>query len=59
MTNIKTKKVLLEPANDEELKLIQAFIQERKIKAFMLEDRKPDENDFFNDMARVLIPLIR
>ena len=59
MANSGPKKILLEAANDEELKLIQDFIQERKIKAYMLEDRKPDENDIFNDMAQILIPLIR
>jgi hypothetical protein len=59
MPTSETNKFLLEAANDEELKLIQAFILEHKIKAYMLEDRQPDENDIFNDLARVLIPLIR
>ncbi|HEX8334852.1 MAG TPA: hypothetical protein VF622_19665 [Segetibacter sp.] len=58
MANSESKKLLLEASNDEELKVIQDFIQERKIKAFMLEDRKPGENDIFNDMVRVLIPFI-
>ena len=59
MTNSEPKKFLLEATNDEEVKFIHAFVQERKIKAFMLEDNKPDENDIFNDMVRVLIPFIR
>jgi hypothetical protein len=59
MLNTNPKKILLEAANDEELKIIEAFIQEKKIKAFMLEDGKPDANNVFNDMARILIPFLK
>ena len=59
MDRMKSKKILLEAENDEQEKLIEAFIQQHKLVAFRLEDQKADENDFFNDMARVLIPLIR
>ena len=51
------KGILIELANDEELKMVEAFIKEHKMKGFIVEDSKPTENDFFNDVVRILIPL--
>ncbi len=51
------KKVLIEPANDEELKMIEAFIQEHKMKGFIVEDSKANTADVLNDVIRVFTPL--
>ena len=51
------KGILIEPANDEEIKLIEAFIQEHKLKGFILQESKATKNDYFNDLIRLLIPL--
>ena len=52
------KKILIEPSSEEELMVIEAFIKERKLKAFTLEDSKANENDFLNDFVRLVIPVI-
>ncbi len=52
------KSILIEPANDEELKLVEAFIKEHKMKGFTVEDGKATETDFLNDVIRIIIPII-
>jgi hypothetical protein len=52
------KGVLIETANDEELKMVEAFIKENKMKGFIVEDSKANETDFLSDVARLLIPII-
>lgn len=52
------KGILIETANDEELKMIEAFIKEHKMKGFIVEDSKAGELDFFNDIIRMLIPIV-
>lgn len=51
------KSILIETANDEELKMVEAFIKEHKMKGFIVEDSKATETDFLNDVLRVLIPV--
>ena len=51
------KGISIVPASEEETKLIEAFIQEHKLEGFKLEDSKATENDYFNDLIRLLIPL--
>ena len=52
------KKILIEPSSEEELMMIEAFIKERKLKAFTLEHSKANENDFLNDFVRLIIPIV-
>jgi len=51
------KSVLIETANEEELKMVEDFIKEHKMKGFIVEDTKAGELDFFNDLIRMLIPI--
>ena len=51
------KNILIETANDEELKMVEAFIKEHKMKGFIVEDSKAESTDFLNDMIRILIPV--
>lgn len=55
---MQAKSLLIETANDEEFKMVEAFIKEHKMKAFIVEDSNANEADFFNDLVRVLIPII-
>lgn len=48
------KSILIEPANDEELKLVKAFIKEHKIKGFLVEDSKATETNFLDDVIRII-----
>lgn len=52
------KNVLIETASDEELKMVEAFVKEHKMKGFIVEDSKATETDFLNDIVRMLIPII-
>lgn len=52
------KSILIETANDEELKMVEAFIKEHRMKGFIVENNKPTETDFLNDVIRILIPLV-
>ena len=52
------KSILIETANDEELKLVEAFIKEHKMKGFIVEDGKATNADYLNDIIRILIPII-
>ncbi len=51
------KSILIETSNEEELKMVEAFIKEHKMKGFIVEDSKPTETDFLNDVIRILIPI--
>jgi hypothetical protein len=51
------KGILIEPASDEETKLIVAFIQEHRLKSFILKESTATEIDYWNDLIRLLIPL--
>jgi hypothetical protein len=53
------KSVLIETANEEELKMVEAFIKEHKMKGFIVEDSKATETDFLNELIRVVIPIMR
>lgn len=52
------KSILIETANDEELKMAEVFIKEHKMKGFIVEDSKLGEIDFLNDAIRILIPIV-
>lgn len=52
------KSVLIETASDEELKMVEAFIKEHKMKGFIVEKSKANDTDFLNDVVRLLIPII-
>lgn len=51
------KSILIQTANNEELKMVEVFIKEHKMKGFIVEDSKAGELDFFNDVIRILIPI--
>ena len=51
------KGILIEPTNEEEIKLINAFIQEHRLKSFILKESTETELNQWNDLIRVLIPL--
>jgi len=51
------RNILIETVNEEELKMVEAFIKEHKLKGFIVEDAKADQADFFNDVVRMLIPI--
>lgn len=51
------KGILIEPSNDEELRLIEAFIKEHKMKGFVVEESKATETDYLNDLIRIIIPV--
>lgn len=53
------KSILIKTVSDEEFELVEAFIKEHKLQGFTVEDKKPTELDVFNDVARLLIPMIR
>lgn len=40
------KSVLIETTNDEELKMVEAFIKENKMKGSIVENSKATETDF-------------
>ena len=50
------KSILIETANDEELRMVEEFVKEHKMKGFIVEDSKPGSADFLNDVVRILIP---
>lgn len=52
------KNILIETANDEELKLVEAFIKEHKMKGFIVENSKATQNDYLSDIVRILVPII-
>lgn len=52
------KSVLIETASDEELKMLEAFIKEHKMKGFIVENSKATGTDFLNDIIRILIPIL-
>jgi len=52
------KSVLIETASDEELKMVEAFIKEHKMKGFIVENSKATQTDFLNEVIRILIPII-
>lgn len=52
------KSILIEALNDEELKKVEDFIKENKMKGFIVETSKANGNDFLNDVVRVLLPII-
>ena len=52
------KSILIEPANEEELKLVEAFIKAHQLKGFMVEKSKAGDTDFINDIIRILIPIM-
>jgi hypothetical protein len=52
------KSVLIETGNDEELKMVKAFIKKNEMKGFIVDDSKANETDFLSDVAGLLIPII-
>jgi len=52
------KSILIETANDEELKVVEVFVKEHKLKGFIVEDSKANDVDFWNDAIRLLIPVV-
>ena len=51
------KSILIETTNDEELKLVEEFIKEHKMKGFIVEDSKATQTDLLNEIVRLLIPI--
>ena len=52
------KSILIQTANDKEIKMIEAFIKEHQLNGFIVEDSKATKTDFFNDVIRLLIPIV-
>ncbi len=51
------KSILIETTNDEELRMVEDFVKEHKMKGFIVEDSKATKTDFSNDVIRLLIPI--
>ena len=52
------KNVLIKTGDPEELKMVEAFIREHKLEGFIVQDTEPTKENFFNDVVRVLIPIL-
>ncbi len=58
MPAVAPKQILLEIENEEQLRIVEAFIQDQRLKAFRLEDSKAGTSDVLNDLMRFVIPII-
>jgi len=52
------KNILIQAESEEQLRLVEAFIKQHQIKSFIVEESKADKASAFDDIVRMLIPIL-
>lgn len=57
---INVKSILIQPENEQQFELLQAFIQQHKLKAFLVPEKDNEINSasLFDDAIRIFIPIL-